>query len=133
MIVHTPREQADVLRAVVGLAVADRYIAPSEGGLLTTLASRFGVTQATLDRLIEQARSDPDFQAGALQCAHGNPESTLELLVAAARLDGEVADEERMLLERFGRQLDVSAERFSRIYLRGVKRADELRRQRFGG
>lgn len=127
-----PSEYADTLRAIAVLAAADGRISSSERGLLMTIASRFGVSSQSVDRLIQQAKEQPSIHDRLFQFAHANPEMTLELLVAAARLDGEIADPERELLGHFAERLEIPVEQFEEIFLRGVKRADALRQAKFG-
>jgi uncharacterized tellurite resistance protein B-like protein len=60
------------------------------------------------------------------------PELAMELLVGAARIDGEVSEEERAVLVRVMETLDIPLARFSEIYQRGIQRADALRKAKFG-
>ena len=99
-------EQVDLLRAAIVLAVADGVIASSERGLLTALAGRIGVGQASLDALIDQAKNDQSFRDELFEYIVSDPDLTMELLVAAARLDGEVTLEEREMLVLFMDKLD---------------------------
>lgn len=121
------REQAEMLRAAIALAVADGVIAPSERGLLRSLARRIGVAADTLDKMIARASSDPSTRERLFQVASADPHLTLELLVAAARIDGEIHDEEQAALTQLAERLDVPVSEFDEIYARGIARADKLR------
>ena len=57
----------------------------------------------------------------------------LELLVAQARIDGDICDEERSLLVRIATTLNLSTDEFQGIYEAGIARADALRQSRGGG
>lgn len=56
--------------------------------------------------------------------------TALELLVAQARIDGQISDEERSLLVRIAGSLKITGEDFSAVYEAGIRRADEIRRSR---
>jgi tellurite resistance protein len=119
-----------MLRAVVVMALADGEISPGEKGLLKGLADRVGIGQASLDAVIDRARNEPSMRDDLFHRGVENAETALELLVGAARLDGEITDEERELLVHLMARLNVPTERFSEIYRRGIERADGLRRAR---
>jgi len=121
------REQAELLRAAIVLAVADGVIAKSEQGLLRSLAKRLGVTRETLDRMVERAMLDTAVHDEMTRVATADPELTLELLVAAARIDGEIHAREQESLKEMANRLAVPAEHFAGIYARGVARADAIR------
>jgi tellurite resistance protein len=121
------REQAELLRAAIVLAVADGVIAPSEQGLLKSLAKRLGVSRETLDRMVERALLDTAVHDEMFRAATADPELTLELLVAAARIDGEIHESEHRSLVQMAERLDVPMSEFEAIYERGVARADAIR------
>ena len=124
------REQAEVLRAAIVLAVADGIIAPSEQGLLNSLAKRLGVSRDTLNMMTERALLDAAARDEFFRVASADPELTLELLVAAARIDGQVHSAEQQTLAQMAERLDVPISQFDEIYARGVARADAVRSQK---
>lgn len=126
----TVQEHVEMLRAVVVMALADGKITAGEKGLLKSLASRVGIGQASLDAVIDRAKNDPSARDDLFHRGIDNAETALELLVGAARLDGEISDEERELLVHLMDRLKVPTDRFSEIYRRGIERADGLRRSR---
>lgn len=125
-------EQVELLKAAIVLAAADQVISPSERGLLTALAGRIGVGKVSLDAMIERALSDPAAREELFRRTMSDPEKAMELLVATARLDGEVADAEREVLAQIMQKLGISVERFADLYERGMQRADALRKAKFG-
>jgi tellurite resistance protein len=127
---QTLPEQLEILKAAIVVAVADGQIIASERGLLNAIAARAGVGKASLDAMIERARTDPNMRDELFRRSTSDPELTLELLVAAARLDGEIDQEERAVLVRLMDPLKIPVHRFSEIYQRGLQRADALRKAR---
>ena len=125
-------EQVELLQAVIVLAAADGMISSSERGMLTSLAARVGVGKASLDAMIERALNDNSVRDELFHRTRSEEERAMELLVAVARLDGEVTEEEREVLVHIMQVLNIPTERFADIYQRGVERADELRKARFG-
>ena len=125
-------EQVELLQAVIVLAAADGMISSSERGMLTSLAGRVGVGQASLDAMIERALNDTSVRDELFHRTRSQAEKAMELLVAVARLDGEVTEEEREVLVHIMQVLNLPMERFAEIYQRGVERADALRKARFG-
>jgi hypothetical protein len=57
----------------------------------------------------------------------------LELLVAQAKLDGDVTEDERSVLVRIATDLGVHDDEFQEVYRRGVERAVEIRRRKSSG
>ena len=129
----TLHEQIELMRAVVALAAADGKITRSEMGLLTSLATRIGIGEVSLNALIEQAMEQPEKRDELFGYAMSDPELAMELLVGAARIDGEIADAERELLSDIMSMLEIPVDKFGEIYQRGIQRADELRNARQRG
>jgi len=124
------REQAEILRAAIVLAVTDGVITSSEKGLLEALARRLGVSTQTLRQMTERALVDSAVHDELFRVATADPEFTLELLVAAARIDGEIHERERAALLQMSQKLAVPVGQFEHILTRGVARADAVRAQR---
>ena len=125
-------DQVELLQAVIALAAADGTISASERGVLTSLAVRAGVGKASLDAMVERALNDASVRDDLFRRTRSEAERALELLVAMARLDGEITEEERELLVHVTGALNIPTERFADIYRRGVERADALRQSRPG-
>jgi tellurite resistance protein len=124
------REQTDLLRAALALAYADEKLTRSEKGVIDGLAARVGVKGAALQSMIEEARRN-DFITDRLYIrSREEAEQAFELLVAQARIDGEISEEERSLLVRIATSLGIRDDDFERVYSAGIARADHLRRSR---
>ncbi|MCB9850535.1 MAG: hypothetical protein H6817_07505 [Phycisphaerales bacterium] len=126
------REQAEILRAAIVLAVADGVIAASEKGLLKSLAKRIGVAQETLDRMVASALHDEAAREGLFRIAAADPELTLELLVSTAQIDGAVHEDEQRVLLQMAEKLDIPVSQFDEIFARGIARAEKIRNSKRG-
>ncbi len=126
-------ERLELLKAAMALALADRNISKSEFGVVMGLAARAGVGQVSLEAMLDKARGGDTSIAD--QIVMQSPESAraaLELLVAQARLDGQITEPERDILVRIATRLNISDEEFKSIYQAGINRADQLRKSRGG-
>jgi hypothetical protein len=56
--------------------------------------------------------------------------TALELLIAQARLGGNVTDQERGLLVSIADRLAIKGDDFAAVYKAGILRADEIRKRR---
>ena len=93
-----------LLKAAMAVAVADGRITRSEMGVLRGLAARLGVGGASLDAMLELAREDDSQADNILIRSKERARAALELLVAEARIDGEISLEE---LLRVGHRVQV--------------------------
>ena len=126
----TDLETLELLRAVLAVAAADGDISRSETGLIMGLAARIGVGQASLQAMVEAAkRGEAQPEHLVIQSA-GNACTALELLVAEARLDGEISEAERHLLVTIAARLKITGPEFNDVYRAGLQRADKLRKSR---
>ena len=124
-------EDREILRAAIAVAVADGELRRSERGVLQGLALKAGVGEASFQAMLDAAEQDGSRFADQLLISKGEPaRRALELLVAQAKLDGEVTEDERRALVRIALDLGVQGEEFQTIYRRGIERADEIRRRK---
>lgn len=123
-------EQLELLKAALAVAVADGQLKRSELGVVRGLALRVGLGEASLQAMMEAAKQDPHFGNNILMRSSNSARLALELLVAEARIDGEISDEERALLIRLAERLEVSGEEFTELYKAGIARADKIRQSR---
>ncbi len=124
-------EQVELLKALIALSAADGKISSSEQGLLNRFANRVGIGSASLEAMIERALADPSVRDDLFHRTMSNPQLALEMLVATARLDGNITDTERDLLAHVRGILDISMDDFDQVYERGIQRADALRNAKF--
>lgn len=124
-----PMEDMEVLKATMAVAVADGRLQRSEMGVLQGLAARVGLGSVSFEAMLEAARTEDDF-ADVLIGSRDKARTAVELLVATARIDGIISDEERKVIVRVAMTLGITGDEFEQIYLAGIKRADEIRRAR---
>jgi tellurite resistance protein len=80
--------------------------------------------------MAEAAEHDASFADNILIRSPEKARAALELLVAEARIDGEICDEERSLLVRIAGCLDITGNAFQTVYESGIERADRIRKSR---
>ncbi len=124
-------EQVELIRAAIVLAAADGKISSSERGLLEAFAKRIGIGKASLDAMIDRAITDHTVREEMFRRSMSDPKLTLELLVATARLDGDITTKEREVLIHARELLEIPMDEFAQIYEQGIKRADTLRKTKF--
>jgi tellurite resistance protein len=128
----TTNEDVELLKAVMAVAVADGELRRSEMGVIKGLAARIGVGRVTFDAMLGAAEAGEPIADNILIRSPERARSALELLVAQARIDGEISDEERGLLVRIATSLGITGDDFQAVYQAGVKRADKIRKSREG-
>lgn len=121
------REQRELFQAVLAVAGADGRITRSERGLLEGLAERVGVGRVSLNAMIKLAISEPGFKTNRSIHTVSDPVKAMELLVAAARIDGEISEQERQLLVRTSEIWGIPNEEFVEAFKRGMATADRVR------
>jgi len=119
-----------LLRAAIAVAMADGELRRSEKGVLQGLAMRAGVGQMSFDAMIEAAERGEDLAGSSLMSSAETARNGLELLVAQARIDGEISPEEREVLVRIAINMGIHDDEFQAIYTKGVEMADALRKGR---
>lgn len=127
-------ENREILRAAIAVAVADGELRRSEEGVLQGLALKAGVGQASFQAMVDAAEQGDDRFADRLLISKGEPaRRALELLVAQAKLDGDVTEDERSVLVRIATDLGIHDDEFQVVYRRGVERAVDIRRRKSPG
>ncbi|MCP4592899.1 MAG: hypothetical protein GY842_19355 [bacterium] len=127
------REQRDLFEAVLAVAGADGRVTRSERGLLEALAERVGVGCVSLNAMIDRVLRDAEFKTRLSIKEVAEPLKAMELLVAAARIDGEISEEERELLVRISSVWNIPDDDFVAAFERGIAQADRLRAKRTSG
>ena len=82
--------------------------------------------------MIEAAEQDDSIADNILIRSKERAHTAFELLVAQARIDGEISNEERSVLVRVASSLGITGNEFEAIYGAGIKRADNIRKSRRG-
>ena len=119
-----------LLRGAIAVALADGELRRSEMGVLKGLAMRAGVGQMSFDAMLEAAKEGADLAGNVAMMSPDAARTAVELLVAQARIDGEISSEEREVIVRIALDLGIKNEEFQTIYARGVDRADGIRKAR---
>lgn len=126
----TDLERLELLRAALAVAAADGEIVGCERGVLEGLAARVGVGRASFEAMLAAAVRGEKPVPNLLIRSPDKARIALELLVAEARLDGEITDEERELLVHLATRLGITGDDFQTVYQAGLARADRLRQSR---
>ena len=125
-------EEMDLLKAAIALACADGELRRSEMGVVKGLAARLGVGQASFEAMLEAGEHDDSIADNILIRSPAQANTALELLVAQARIDGEISNAEREVLVRIASALNITEQDFQIVYQAGLKRADTIRKSRGG-
>lgn len=122
-------EKLDLLKAALAVAAADGEFKPSEMGVVLGLAARVGVGKASLDAMMAAAKRGDSLASNIVMQSPESARTALELLVAEARIDGEITEKERGLLAWLATRLGIKGEEFQAIYAAGIARADAVRKR----
>ena len=116
----------------LAVAMADGELSRSEKGVVQGLAQRVGVGRASFEAMLAAAEEDDSVADNILVHSKEKACTAFELLVAQARIDGEISTEERGLLVRIATSLGMTGGEFEQLYQSGINRADDLRKSRNG-
>jgi uncharacterized tellurite resistance protein B-like protein len=125
-------EKFELLKAALTVAVADGRLSSEEVGFIRALAAKAGVGQESLKAMIERAQQDGRLEGNILIRSPKSARIAVELLVAEARIDGEIADAEREILVNIATSFNITGSDFQQLYTAGLNRADQLRKSRQG-
>ncbi len=126
----TDLEKLELLKAALAVAAADGKLMRSEKGVVEGLAARVGVGRASLDAMMASAERGESLAYDIVMQSEQSARTALELLVAEARIDGEITRKERSLLAWIGTRLGIKGDEFHSIYKAGIARADRIRKRR---
>jgi tellurite resistance protein len=125
-------EDVGLLKAALAVAMADGELMRSEKGVVQGLARRIGVGRASFEAMLAAAEEDDSVADNILMRSKVKACTAFELLVAQARIDGEISAEERSLLVRIATSLGITGDEFAQLYQAAIKRADDIRKSRKG-
>ncbi|MCH7883789.1 MAG: TerB family tellurite resistance protein [Planctomycetes bacterium] len=123
-------EDLELLKAAIAVAMADGELRRSEKGVIEGLALRAGVGRTSFEAMVEAAARGDSIADNILISSKDRAHSALELLVAQARIDGQISSKEREVLVRIATSLKITGDEFQQLYEAGIRRADRLRRDR---
>ena len=121
-------EKLELLKATLAVAAADGEFRRSEMGVVMGLAARVGIGQVSLDAMIAAARRGDSIAYDIVMRSEKSARTALELLVAEARIDGDITRKERGLIAWIGTRLGIKGDEFQAIYKAGIARADRIRK-----
>jgi hypothetical protein len=124
------REKLELFKAALAMAAVDRKLTRAEVGLVEGLAVKVGVGKASFDAMAAAALRGEPIASRMCISSPDTARLVLKLLVAEARIDGEISDAERDLLVTIADRLKIAEEEFQTIYQEGLRQADEIRRRR---
>ena len=123
-------QDLELLKAAIAVAVADGKVMRSEMGVLRGLANRCGVGQTSFDAMLEVAATDKSLADNVVLRSGDSARKALQLLVAQARIDGEISPEEREVLVTVAGACGLTGPVFQEVYEAGIKQADRIRASR---
>ncbi len=121
--------QVDIVRAACCLAAIDGRIGQRELGVIRRLAAKVGLGEASLSAILDRARTDTDFYQQQFNVLQADAKTTVKLLFAVAVVDGQLRQEERILLHHFAMKLGMTQEEFDRILTAAEMAIEAVRKQ----
>ena len=116
-------DQVQVLRAACCIAGLDQEVCERERTVLDKIAYQIGVGEASLNAMIDRAKSDPNFYEEQFHIASLNPDPAIKTIAALAAADHEITDNERIILQHFAQKLGMDDARFEKIFASAQKLA----------
>lgn len=117
-------ELVQVLRAACCVAGLDGNISPNELAILQKLAAEAGVGQASLNAMMNRAKSDPNYFQDQFNFLRGNPDEAMKTLLRVAVADGNLHPNERVVLQHLASKLGINEERLAAYLAVAEKRVD---------
>ncbi len=119
-----------LLEAVFAVATADDVLTKAEEAVFNKLAERVGANSMAIWRIKTRLNTEPEAREQLFSQEVPDPYAAMKLLVATARIDGEISAEERNLLENISSKLKLTGNDFLRAYDDGITAADNVRRRK---
>lgn len=109
----TPTQKIDLLRAACCVAGADGDITVAEMIVINRLVDETGVGKASLEAIMQRARTDSEFCEQQFKILNEDPSQSMTLLLEVAMADGHLSSEEVSVLERLAENLNIPADVFT--------------------
>ncbi|MDX1683481.1 MAG: hypothetical protein R3336_10190 [Phycisphaeraceae bacterium] len=103
--------EVEVLRAACCVAGLDKQVCEKERPLLEKIAERAGVGSASLTAMIERAERDQGFFEKQFEYLSADPDATIRLLLDIATSDGDLEDNQRVVIGFFADRLGMDPDR----------------------
>lgn len=120
-------DAVDILKAALVMAVVDGKVTDGERAVMKAVAQRAGIRPDDLETMIREVADAPGSRQKLFERAIAEPERAMQLLVAAAVIDGRVSEPERHLLVEVSDALGIGALRFNELFQAGMMSAKRVR------
>jgi tellurite resistance protein len=117
-----PMSKVEVLRAACCIAGIDQDICDREQVLLNKLAEAAGVGRASLNAMMDRARTDPNFFQEQFRIMKAEPDEAFKLVLSVAIANGRLTTDERVILHHFAEKLNIAEDRFEKLLATAEKR-----------
>ncbi len=108
-------KEVELLRAACCIAGLDGEVTDSEREAIESLADRAGVGAASMNAMIDLARTDESFYEEQFEMLLTDPEEAIRTLSGVAAADGGVSTDERVILRHFADKLGLDGARAEEI------------------
>lgn len=105
----------EILKAACCVAGLDGRIDDRERQTLRVLADRAGVGHASFEAMLEMAVEDEDYFTRQLDVLRDDVDRTIKTLFRIAVVDGELGENERIVIQYFADKLGMTRERIDQI------------------
>ena len=120
-----PEQKVDVLRAACCVACVDGDNSESENALVKKIARDVGCGLASVNAMIDRAKTDPDFHKEQFGVLKEDPKETIVMLFQVAMADGVITDGEKTVLQNLANNLDIPPNVFGELISKVEKMLDE--------
>lgn len=123
-----PIAEVELVRAACCVAGLDEKVCENERPILQKLARGVGVGQASLEAMIDRARNDQEFYREQFRILKPEADRAIRILLQVAMADGEITQEERIILHHFAERLEIDDEKFDRLLHKAEQALEQKRR-----
>ncbi len=111
----TPTQRIDLLRAACCVANADGNAGEPEMAIVGKLIKEVGVGRASVEAMMERAKTDPAFCEDQFRILKSDPSDAMMFLLQIAMADGVLSEEEVRVLQSLANNLEIPAEVFDKL------------------
>lgn len=122
-----PMSRVEILRAACCVAGLDEHISDEEATMLQQIADYAGVGKASLDAMMDCAKTDPNYYDKQFRLVTADAETTMRVLFSVACADHDLTTDERIVLHHFAQVLGMDDARFNKILAAAQRKVDRGR------
>ena len=111
----TPTQRIDLLRAACCVANADGDAGESEMVLVAKLIKEVGVGRASVQAMMDRAKTDPAFCEDQFKILKSDPSDAMLFLLQVAMADGKLTEGEVRVLQSLANNLEVPDDVFEKL------------------